>query len=94
MLPGGESGLLAIPGPRNAERLSNFASLDVRLSRKFELGRGRLTAFVEVSNLLDRNNVCCLDYDIETNDAGESVLEYSEDYWLPLLPAIGFLYEF
>ena len=92
--PGGEPGFIAIPGPRNAEQLPHFASLDARISRKFDVGRGTITAFVEVSNLFDRNNVCCFDYDLETDENGEEFLESSPDYWLPLLPAVGFLWEF
>jgi len=92
--PGGEPEFIAIPGPRNAEQLPRFASLDARISRKFDIGRGTITAFVEVSNLLDRNNICCFDYDLETDENGEEFLESSPDYWLPLLPAVGFLWEF
>lgn len=49
----------------------------------------RLLAFIEISNVFDRRNVCCVDWDID--DDG---LEYSLDYWMPLLPAIGILWEF
>ena len=86
-LPGEEPRLVA-------ERLGYFASLDARLARKYDLPRGRLTLFAEISNLLNRKNVCCIDYDLETDDDGNEVLEQSADYWLPLLPAIGFLWEF
>ena len=79
----------AIPGPRNAARLPAFASLDIRLSRRFDLPRGSLLAFVEVSNVFNRRNVCCIDWDI-----ADDGLEFSEDYWMPLLPAIGVLWEF
>ena len=92
--PGGETEFIAVPGPRNAERLSNFASLDARISRKFDVGRGTIMVFFEVSNLLDRKNICCFDYDLETDENGEEFLESSPDYWLPLLPAVGFLWEF
>jgi outer membrane receptor protein involved in Fe transport len=92
--PGGETEFIAVPGPRNAERLSNFASLDARVSRKFDVGRGTIMVFFEVSNLLNRDNVCCFDYDLETDENDEEFLDYSADYWLPLLPAVGFLWEF
>jgi outer membrane receptor protein involved in Fe transport len=92
--PGGEPELIAVPGPRNAEQLTHFASLDARISRKFDLARGAITVFFEVSNLLDRNNVCCFDYDLETDENDQEFLDYSPDYWLPLLPAAGFLWEF
>lgn len=79
----------ATPGPRNEERLPTFSSVDARLSRKFNVHRGSLLAFVEVSNLFNRRNVCCIDWDLD--DAG---LERGLDYWTPLLPAIGVLWEF
>jgi hypothetical protein len=85
----GEPVFEAVPGPRNAERLPTFAAIDVRLSRTFDVPRGSLMAFVEISNLTNRRNVCCIDYDIE-----DGALESSEDYWMPLLPAIGILWEF
>ena len=92
--PGGEPEFIAVPGPRNAEQLSHFGSLDARISRKFDVGRGTITAFLEVSNLRNRKNICCFDYDLETDVNGEEFLEFSPDYWLPLLPAAGFLWEF
>jgi outer membrane receptor protein involved in Fe transport len=92
--PSGEIEYVARPGPRNAERLATFSSLDFRVSRTFDLPRGSLLAFVEVSNALDRDNPCCRDWDIERDEAGNPVLEHSYDYWLPFLPAIGILWEF
>ncbi len=79
----------AVPGPRNALRLPSFAALDLRLSRRFDVPRGSLMAFIEVSNVLNRRNVCCIDWDL-----GDDGLEFSKDYWMPLLPAIGVLWEF
>ena len=84
----------AVPGPRNALRLPSYASVDLRLSRKFDVRYGSLMAFVEISNVLNRRNVCCVDWDIEENADGNPVLESSLDYWMPLVPAIGILWEF
>ena len=84
----------AVPGPRNALRLPTFAAVDWRLSREFNVRRGTLTAFIEVSNTLNRRNVCCIDWDVDEDDDGELSLEHSRDYWMPLLPAIGVLWEF
>lgn len=92
--PATEPEFVAIPGARNAERLPHFTSLDVRISRKFDVGRGSLTAFLEVSNLLNRQNICCTDYDLETDQDGNEYLASSPDYLLPFLPAIGILWEF
>ena len=83
---------IAMPGPRNAERHPSYASVDARISRRFKAGKGTITAFLEVANIFDRQNVCCRDYDLE--DDTDNVLELSDDYWLPRLPAIGILWEF
>jgi hypothetical protein len=92
--PGGELVYVAVPGPRNALQHDTFASLDMRISRTFDVRRGSLTAFLEVTNLQNRKNPCCRDWDVEIDDDGTAVLEHSYDYWLPLLPAIGVLWEF
>ena len=93
--PGGEPEFAAIPGPRNELRLETFASLDFRISRRWQLNRGSLLAFLEISNLTNRRNQCCFDYDLEEDeDTGEEFLESSFDYWLPLMPAVGVLWEF
>ncbi len=90
----GEPINIAVPTPRNALRLPTFSSVDVRLSRKFKVPRGSLLVFVEISNVLNRRNVCCIEFDLDSDADGNDVLEASEDYWLPLLPAIGVLWEF
>ncbi|MGI9204261.1 MAG: TonB-dependent receptor [Woeseiaceae bacterium] len=90
----GDTIYVVTPGPRNALRHSTFASLDMRLSRTFELRRGSLMAFVEISNAFDRRNPCCIDWDAERDIDGNLFLERGQDYWLPFLPAIGVLWEF
>lgn len=91
----GEPVFVAVVGPRNAERFPTFATLDMRISRKWQLQRGSFMAFLEVSNLTNRQNVCCRDFDIEEDeDTGEEFFEKDVDYWMPLLPAIGVLWEF
>ncbi len=84
----------AVPGPRNDLRHPAFGSLDLRLSRSSEFRRGTFTWFVEISNATNRRNVCCIDWDIADGPGDTLELENSKDYWLPLLPAVGFLWEF
>lgn len=82
-------------GPRNTSRHNTFGSLDFRLARSWQLRRGTLMAFLEVSNATNRKNGCCLDFDIDEDDeTGELELERGVDYWLPLLPAVGILWTF
>jgi len=91
----GDPIFVAVPGPRNEGRHPTFASLDFRISRRWRLSRGSLLAFFEVVNATNRRNECCLDYDLEEDEAtGELVFERGVDYWLPLLPAVGVLWEF
>lgn len=92
--PSGETIYVAVPGPRNKLDLRQFRSLDFRVSREYNVKRGHLTAFFEVSNSFNRRNVCCIDWDSTEDAAGNTELESSRDYWLPLLPAIGILWEF
>ncbi len=84
----------AVPGLRNALRHNTFATLDFRLSRRWQLRKGTLLVFLEVSNATNRRNECCLDWDVDEDADGNDVLELSRDYWMPLLPAIGVLWEF
>lgn len=83
---------IAVPSPRNVARLGTYASVDARISRRFKVGKGTITAFFEVANIFNRRNLCCRDYDLV--DDTDDVLELSDDYWLPRLPAIGILWEF
>ena len=80
-------------GRRNSIRYDDYASLDARVSRDFTLSRGELTAFVEVTNLTNRRNPCCVDYTYEYQDAG-LVLERDVRHWLPLVPSLGVLWKF
>ena len=82
------------PGTRNSQEHPTFASLDMRLSRTFDTQRGSLMAFIEISNVLDRRNICCIDWDLESDVNGTAALERGNDYWLPFLPAVGVLWEF
>lgn len=91
----GEPEFIVMPGPRNVLRQGTFASLDFRVSRTWKLRRSSLMAFLEVSNVANRRNECCWDFDIEEDEAtGERFLANSLDYWMPILPAVGILWEF
>lgn len=81
-------------GPRNGARLGDFFTVDFRASRSVPLAVGELSFFVEVSNLFNRDNPCCIDQDLEQGPDGLLFLDRAEEYWLPLLPAVGVLWEF
>ena len=52
-----------------------------------------LTAHVEVTNALNRENPCCVDYSVVQRDS-VYVLERDTEHWLPLIPSIGVLWTF
>lgn len=77
----------------NTSRYSIFHRLDIRVSREFDVRRGDLTVFLEVSNLYDRENPCCTEYSMTTGPSGPLLLE-KETNWLPLLPSLGIVWRF
>jgi outer membrane receptor protein involved in Fe transport len=91
--PDGTHSLVLTATPANSRRYSAFHTLDMRVSRDFALRRGELTAFLEVSNLYDRDNPCCTEYSIGTSDTGP-VLIAREARWLPLIPSLGVVWRF
>ncbi len=93
-ISGGGSELVATTTPRNSLNYDEFHTLDVRASRIFELPNSELTAFIEISNVYNRENACCTEYSMSVNGAGESVLVTEPEQWLPLVPSIGVLWKF
>jgi hypothetical protein len=81
-------------GARNAARLSNYNSLDARVTRTYALPRGALDVFVEVTNLLARKNECCIEYSVAMGPDGSTVLDQEVDHWLPLVPSLGVLWRY
>ena len=84
---------LPVPGARNSDNHNTFFTLDFRISRDFAVRKGRLSAFLEVSNATNRDNVCCIDYDID-DEIEPVMIDASPDYWVPIIPAVGILWEF
>ncbi len=86
---------LATAEKRNASNLSDYARLDLRISRRFELASaGELTAFLEISNLTQRNNDCCVEYQLEDTETQETFLDVEPRGSLPLVPSLGVLWKF
>jgi outer membrane receptor protein involved in Fe transport len=90
----GELEYIPIPGRRNGERVGGFFTIDFRISRLYQLKKSELSVFFEVTNLTNRNNTCCLDYDLDEDAQGNPFLDRTEDTWLPVIPAAGILWEF
>jgi len=81
-------------GSRNSERLADFASVDLRVSRDFQLPRGDLTVFAEVTNAFNRQNPCCVDFSYGYDASGSLALDREYRHWLPLVPSVGVLWRY
>jgi outer membrane cobalamin receptor len=77
--------------PRNAHRSARFESLNARVARNYALDHTSLSVFLEVTNVLGRRNTCCTHYEID-DETGD--LELERQYSVPLLPSLGFLWQF
>jgi hypothetical protein len=76
---------------RNTTRLPAYARVDLRADRTFTLGRRRLTLFVEVLNVLNRENVRFSD---PTVNPITGRVRGAVETLFPLLPSAGVLVEF
>jgi hypothetical protein len=93
--PNAVDGVVAVPGPRNAERLDTTRRVDFRASRSFAVGHGTLRAFAEVTNLTDHDNVCCVQYKQAATRPGEPpALQMDTRGGLPFTVNLGALWEF
>jgi outer membrane receptor protein involved in Fe transport len=88
-----EAGIVPILGPLRNERLPTYQRLDLRLARPWKLRRGRLQAYLEVQNLLDRRNL--RGYEPSFELVGDDVeVELEELTWGRLFPSAGVRWSF
>lgn len=92
--PDGSTELIATTTPRNSLNYDAFHTLDMRVSRKYRLPDSELTAFVEISNISNRQNPCCNEYRVQIGSDGSKTLQVNQNYWLPLVPSIGVVWKF
>ena len=94
-LPGGDWDVEGEVGPRNAQNFASYARVDLRVNRDVRLANSKLSLYMEVTNLLNRDNECCIeDYRVEPRGERAPVLVLEMGYYLPLLPSFGFQWEF
>lgn len=92
--PDGSTSLSVSPSSRNSLRHGEFQSLDVRISRRFDVSRGELTGFLEVTNLYNHVNPCCTEYSVGVDENGGAFLLRDENNWLPMVPSLGVVWRF
>lgn len=93
--PDGSTEIVAVPGERNSDRFPGYARLDLKTAYTTPLSRGRLRIEVDLTNVTDRKNVCCVDeFAFEPRPDGSFETRTSLDYWLGLTPSFQVLWSF
>ncbi len=94
MADDGSRTVVPVLGPLNGERLHPYHRLDLRVSRSWSLSRGRLSAYVDLQNLYDRDNVRgARDFRLELGADGQVVVRSERVSWGGLLPSFGIRWE-
>jgi outer membrane receptor protein involved in Fe transport len=81
-------------GPINSEQLPAYHRLDLRATRRFELRRGTLDVYVDLFNAYNQQNLRSYDYGLEQRAGRYMYIRYPDEELLPILPSIGFRWEF
>lgn len=80
-------------GPRNAERLSPYHSLDLRVSKQFYWNNLNFQIYLQVLNLYNRQNVHEYSF-VKEVENGKITYKRQEENFLPILPTLGLNIEF
>ncbi len=86
-----EGELVPVAGRLNSEELPDYHRMDLRLSRRWPLKSGAITAFLDVQNLYDRNNTAGFDLEFDTE---EGELIKTTERWPGIFPSVGITWEF
>jgi hypothetical protein len=82
-------------GNLNSARLPDFARVDARMSWRPGGPGGRWLFYLEVINLLNRENADSFDYDIRFDEVGEPYISSTQRQGgVPLLPTFGVRFRF
>ncbi len=93
--PNGETEIVEETGERNSRRFEDYFRLDFKARRSIGLPRGRLWLTLEIVNLTNRENQCCVDeFLFEERPDGSVDVETLYDHWLGITPTVSVLWEF
>jgi len=93
--PDGSIVVEPVLGPWNSERFPDYRRLDLRIRRSFAFTRSRFSLTLDVINLTDRENACCVD-DLEFGEpvVGQVAVQSVYSYWLGRTPSLYLRWEF
>jgi hypothetical protein len=82
-------------GPIRGDRLPDYHRLDLRFGRGWDLGRGRLSAYLELQNVYARDNARGFEgFRFELDSRGEPVVLADPVSWGSFLPSFGVRWSF
>ncbi len=94
-LPDGSTEIQPVAGPRNSDRFAPYGRLDLKVARTFPLRRGRLLLALQIANLTDRTNECCVDeFLFSTRPDGSVATERLVNPWIGITPSFSLVWEF
>ena len=73
-------------------RLNPYHRLDLRINRYFPLKKGRITAFIEVLNIMNQKNIRKYNYYLYRSGNGYSLGKEAE-HWFGWMPSFGISYD-
>lgn len=83
--------VVPVAGRLNGETLPDYHRLDVRLSRRWALKSGSVTAFLDAQNVYDRKNAAGFDLEIDEETGG---IIRSTERWPGFFASAGVTWEF
>jgi outer membrane receptor protein involved in Fe transport len=93
--PEGEPQFERVLGPRNSDRFPWYLRLDAKARRVIPVARGRLGITLDVVNLTDRKNACCVDnFTFAPGPDGTVDVREDLDHWLGITPSFALSWEF
>jgi outer membrane receptor protein involved in Fe transport len=94
-LPDGSTEIEPVLGERNSARFGPYARLDLKAGRTFPLRDSRLQVFLEITNLTDRDNECCVDeFLFAPQPDGTVDVQPDLTYWNGFAPSFRVLWSF
>ncbi len=95
VLPSGEMHYYQINNVFRAGELPAYHRMDLRTNRHFQLKKGKISAFVHVINLYNRQNLRKYGRDVVMDETtGQYVVEDDYKYWFGITPIGGLSWEF
>jgi hypothetical protein len=87
--------IVPVVGERNAGRYPAYQRVDLRVSREATLRHGRLRLWAEVMNLADHGNPrSTSEVTLYPLPGGSIGVAREYENWIPILPTVGFTWEF